>query len=664
MDRRHLRLACEHEVRLDVLLPRDVEAALLLEFDDEDPQALEARIQRLMGVLGAKNPSILWSHVAYDPDVRELLLSLARMARPGLYRIRSLERPAPALEDVGVPPSVLAPFLVRVQNILKQHQVTAAMYCHAGQGLVHLEPFLDLRTPEHRVTFRRLADEIYEQVNLFGGALGLERGWGWSRAPYLAQQEKNLYPLMQQIKALWDPEGILNPGKLLSEDRDQFVRNIRTPVRLGNASSNPGEVSAPWDAASDTAADSNNPVLRDLTELQLDWQPQQVAEIAEQCFGCGRCRTQSLPERMCPFFRITPAEEAAPRAKANLLRGILSGRLELGSLTQDELKQVMDLCFHCHSCRLECPAGVDIPRLVSEAKGAYTAAKGLSFSDWVMVHLDWWAAWGSLLAPVVNPLLGVRWVRWLMEKTLGIAQGRKLPRVDARPFLLRAQRRRWTRPTSGDGPKAALFVDLYANYFDPSLAEAFVEILHRHGIQVYVPPEQKWAGVPALTVGDRDRFRRIAEHNTALLADAVRQGYHIIALEPAAALSLIHEYRWLLDDEDARLVAENTSEAATYLWRLHTSGQLDLRFRPIRATLGYHLPCRLRALEVGAPGENLLRLIPGLVIRRIEEGCSGMAGTFGLKREHYRTSLRIGWGLISRLRDPEIQAGATECSTC
>jgi len=663
MDRRHLCLAREHEVRLDVLLPRQIEAALLVELDDEEPGALEERLGRLLNQVGRQEP--LWVHTAYEPDERELLLSLARMARPGLYRIRSPERPVPVLEDVGVPPAALAPFLVRARNIFQQHQITAAMYCHAGQGLVHFEPFLDLQNPAHRVTVRRLADELYEQVYALGGTLGLERGWGWSRAPYLAQQEKALYPLMQQIKYLWDPEGILNPGKLLSDDREQCIRNLRVPIRAPGLPNRSAHASATASSAEPGEAAPSQPTpLRDLTELQLDWHPQQVAEIAEQCFGCGRCRTQSLPERMCPFFRIVPAEEASPRAKANLLRGIVSGRLELASLTQDQLKQIMDLCFHCHSCRLECPAGVDIPRLVSEAKGAYVAAKGIPLSDWVLVHLDKWAAWGSLLAPLINPLLATRWFRWVMEKALGIAQGRKLPRLAAQPFLRRAERKRWTRPVRADGPKVALFVDLYANYFDPQLAEALVGILHRHGIPVYVPPEQKIAGTPALMVGQMERFRRLAEHNTALLADAVRQGYHILTPEPAAALCLIHEYRWLLDDEDARLVADNTSEATTYLWRLHTGGRLDLQFRPIQATLGYHLPCRLRALEVGTPGENLLRLIPGLVVYRLEEGCSGMGGAFGLKREHYRTSLRMGWGLISRLRDPEIQAGATECSAC
>ena len=125
-----------------------------------------------------------------------------------------------------------------------------------------------------------------------------------------------------------------------------------------------------------------------------------------------------------------------------------------------------------------------------------------------------------------------------------------------------------------------------------------------------------------------------------------------------------HEYPQLVDDDDARLVAANSSEACSYLWNMHTRGQLQLDFRPLNVSLGYHMPCHLRALKVGSPGEQLLDLIPGLRLHHVEQGCSGMAGTFGLLHKNYRNSLRAGWKLISWLRDPDLQAGVTECSTC
>jgi Fe-S oxidoreductase len=324
----------------------------------------------------------------------------------------------------------------------------------------------------------------------------------------------------------------------------------------------------------------------------------------------------------------------------------------------------MDLCVNCHQCRFECPAQVDIPKLVQEAKAQYVAANGMRFADWCLVRMDLFGVWGSMFAPLTNWALRNRRMRWLLEKIMGIAQGRKLPRFERRPYLQLAHRRRLTRPPRRDGQKVLYFVDIYANWHDTQLARALVAILEHNGVVVYVAPGQVQSGAAAIALGAADRARRFAKQNVRLLADAVRQGYHIVCSEPTAALCLQHEYLSLLDEDDARLVAGNTSEACSYLWRMHQSGKLELDFKPINATLGYHLPCHLKALGVGSPGENLLGLIPGLVVQRIDKGCSGMAGTFGLKRENYRSSLRAGWGVISSLREPGIQGGVTECSAC
>ena len=247
---------------------------------------------------------------------------------------------------------------------------------------------------------------------------------------------------------------------------------------------------------------------------------------------------------------------------------------------------------------------------------------------------------------------------------MGIAQGRKLPRFSSRSFIRKAHRRRLTRPTRRSGRKVLFFVDIYPNWSDVQLAEACVSVLEHNGIAVYVPPGQTQSGMGAISMGALDVARKMATANVHLLAEAVRQGYHVVTAEPAAALCLTHEYLNLLDDDDARLVAENTSEACSYLWKLHQDGQLELDLKPVNTALGYHLPCHMRALNVGTPGFNLLRLVPGLTVQQISHACSGMAGTFGLKRASYRSSLRAGWGLISALRSPLIQVGTTECSSC
>ena len=299
-----------------------------------------------------------------------------------------------------------------------------------------------------------------------------------------------------------------------------------------------------------------------------------------------------------------------------------------------------------------------------ETKGAYVQTNGLRPSDWLLTRLDLVSSVGIRFRSVANWAIANRQMRWLMEKMFGIAQGRKLPRLARHSFLQWAARRRLTRPAKHRGAKVIYFVDTYANYFDPQLAMALVSVLEHNGVAVYVHPHQQQAAMPMIAYGALDKARRVAAKNVALLAEAARHGYTILATEPSAVLCLTHEYQMLLDDDDVQLVAENTREACQFLWQMHHDGKLQLDFNPQNLSLVYHMPCHLKALEIGAPGENLLRLVPGVRIDRIERGCSGMAGTYGLKRENYRNSLRAGWGLISAMREREFHAGVTECSTC
>jgi Fe-S oxidoreductase len=463
-----------------------------------------------------------------------------------------------------------------------------------------------------------------------------------------------LYDVFREVKRIFDPHNLLNPGKVIADVPQPITKNLRLFQRNGAATE---QSTASGAAASELPAD-----VKPL-ELSLIWDGQLSAE-AGACNGCGRCRTQSPDARMCPIFRFAPSEEASPRAKANLMRGVISGELDASLLTTDEMKGIADLCVNCHQCRLECPAEVDIPKLMIEAKAQYVASNGLDTADWVLTRLDSIARWSSRVAPLANWINRTRWTRWLVEKIFGIAQGRKLPRVAASSFLRQAERRRLTRPTRRTGGKVLYFVDLYANWYDVQLAEALVAVLEHNNIAVYVHPDQQPSGMNRISVGDIERARTAAAKNVRILAEAVRQGYEIVCSEPTAALCLTHEYPDLLDDDDVKLVAAHTHEACTYLWKMHEAGKLALNFRPLDLTLSYHLPCHQRALTGGSAGEKLLGLIKGVTVRRIERGCSGMAGTFGLKRVNYRASLRAGWGLIRALRDPAVQVGTTECSAC
>lgn len=674
MDRRLLSIAREADSRYEALIPRNAEAMLLVECEGDDMEQLRDRLQQLVVRLQRRKRLAFETRLAFEEDEIEFYWQLSRRVVPTLYRLRGQTRALPFVEDIAVPPPVLPEFLVKLQNVLKQHQVTASLFAHAGHGQLHIRPFLDLSNPDDVRKIQELATDLYAEVLSVGGTISGEHGDGLSRTWFVQQQYGPLYEVFRDVKRLFDPQNVLNPGKIVADVPQPPARNLR---HVGLATTLSPQSTAEGPAANGTPDQPHKIVAavaragaeqpapsKGLVSLQLAWSEAEMSDASGMCNGCGRCRTQLSDERMCPIFRFAPREEASPRAKANLMRAVLNGELPTTELSGEALKSVSDLCVNCHQCRLECPAGVDIPKLMVEAKAQYVSTNGLRLSDWFMSRIELLSSLGSRMSRITNWAIGNRQMRWLLEKALGIAQGRKLPRCSSRSFLRMAHRQRLTRNTRRAGRKVVYFVDVFANWHDVRLAEAFVAILEHNGVAVYVPSNQLPSAMSRISLGAIEDAKRIARANVTLLADAVRQGYHIVATEPSAALALTHEYPNLLDDEDTRLVAENTSEACSYLWRLHQTGKLELDLRPVNVTVGYHQPCHLRALTGASAGEQLLRLIPGLSVLRIDKGCSGMAGTFGLKRENYRSSLRAGFGLISALREPAVQVGTTECSAC
>ncbi len=331
----------------------------------------------------------------------------------------------------------------------------------------------------------------------------------------------------------------------------------------------------------------------------------------------------------------------------------------------DEFKAKADLCIHCNLCQTECPSAVDVSSLMLEAKAAYVENHGLRTSDWVFSRIEMWARLGSQFPILTNFLLTRRSSRWLLERLLGVSRHRILPRVRRTPFTRRAARMGLTtaRPQK-PGPRVVYFVDVYANYYDQELAEAVVAVLQQAGVNVFVPSRQRSSGMASLIVGDVDYARDQAMANLRILANAIRDGYVVVCSEPTAALMLRHEYVKLTEDLDAELVAANTMDIGQYLLGLDLRGQLPQPHEPLYARVGYHQPCHLRALDVGKPGLELMRKILGLDVEFIDRGCSGMGSTYGLARDRFWTSLRAGRGLMRRLRDADIDIGATECGAC
>ena len=654
MDRRHLSLARESDPRYDLLIPQVAEAALLIEFSGDTPADVQQRVDESVDRL-EKTKLLSAVHVALDDLDHELLWELARRYVPSLYRLKGSTRPIPFVEDVAVAPEHVPELVQQVQRISKEEQVTTSLFGHAAHGQLHIRPFLDLSSAADVARLRVLAKRIYEQVWAVNGTISGEHGDGISRTPYLEGQYGPLTEAFSEIKELFDPDELFNPGKIVPLQQSRpldHLRRVSIPTGGTEASESRGMTSGQIPAG---------PVVA----LQLDWEPDDMMHTARVCNGCAACRTLAEDTRMCPIFRFAPREEASPRAKADLIRGLLTDSLPTGSELEDDFKTLSDLCVHCHMCRLECPAEVDIPKLMVEAKATYVATNNQQLYEWLLTRIDLLCSVGSNFSRVANWAIRNRVARWLLEKSLGIAQGRKLPRFSSRPFVARRTRNRIDRTKNQSADKVLYFVDTFANFCDTELAEALVAVLEHNGISVYVPDGQMHAAMPMIARGVLDPARRAAEQNVAMLAEAVRLGYTIVATEPSAVLALTHEYQMLLpDDSDAELVAQHSLEACHYLWRCHQRGKLELDFSPLHTTLAYHAPCHLKALNVGAPAENLLQLIPGLHVQHLEKGCSGMAGMYGFQHQNYRNSLRAGLPLLNSIRTSEIQVCTTECSTC
>jgi Fe-S oxidoreductase len=535
-----------------------------------------------------------------------------------------------------VPPDVLHDFLVRAQNVFQKHRVTASLYGHAAAGQVHLRPFLPPPTAETAPQIEQIATDLYALVFECGGTISGEHGTGLSRSAFVREQYGPLYDVFGKIKHLFDPHNLINPGKVLTEDPHLTIKNLRT------STANPPET----------------------ISLQLRWKPDELWQAAARCNGCGHCRTQSEPHRMCPVFHADPTEEASPRAKANLMRQLMEGRLPAGEPASPAFKRIANLCFNCKQCQLECPSNVNVPQMMIEAKAAYVAEHGLESADWFLSRAHAIQVVGSMAAVAFNWLLASPASRWLLERLTGISRHRKLPRFSRRSFLRSAKRDLLERPMLVGEKPAVYFVDHFANYHDPELARAFVAIMRHNRLAVHVPPTQQSSGMAMISAGDLEPAREIARENLRALADFAREGCAIVCTEPAAALCLKQEYPMLLDHPDVEVVASRVIEAGDYLAQLHERGRLRTDFHPLDVAVGYHTPCHLKALGAGTPLMKLLNLIPRLEVRTIEEGCSGMAGAWGLTSRNFRESIRIGWKLIQRMRAGDIVAGVTECSSC
>ncbi|MHC4423051.1 MAG: anaerobic glycerol-3-phosphate dehydrogenase subunit C [Planctomycetota bacterium] len=575
--------------------------------------------------------------IVFEEEAQKRLWKSRKDAVPLLDRKKGKKHPVPFVEDVSVGGNRLGEYISGLEEIGRRYDISMSFYGHAGDGELHIRPYLDLSEPADVEKMRSIANDVFELAWSMGGSISGEHADGLVRAAFIRRQYGDeFYELLCSIKNVFDPDGLMNPGKIISSDADVMVKNLRAEHKL---------------------------VPERLKTDLFFWEDELAGEI-EQCSGCGVCLSRESDLRMCPVFRALGEELGSSRAKANILQCWMTGQLEEGDFESAEFRKFLDLCVNCKACSLECPSGVDISRLMTTARAEYVRRRGLRRAEMALSHNRYLSVLGSIFSPISNFFMNLAVFKWFLEKFSGIDRRRSMPEFKRRSFL-KAGRKYLAACKLITAPidKVAYFVDTYANYNDHELGFAVLEVLRHNDIEVILP-NQRPAPLPAIVYGNVGRARRDLSYSVKYLAKVVRAGYKIICSEPSAALCLKMELRHFVAGEDGQLVSENTYELMSYLLGLFNAGKLRPVKNPITRSFVYHTPCHLFAMGGEGASIELLKGLCPVEISDLNAGCCGLAGTFGMQQKNYELSEQIAARLKKALEKESCKYVLTECAAC
>ena len=611
----------------------DPGALLAVEFYGESDAELTAKLDSLKEDMSRRRLGYACVNLV-DSSAQTSVWNLRKAGLGLLMSIRGDSKPLPFVEDAAVDPENLGPFVKRFDEIVRNHGTEAAYYGHASVGCLHIRPLVSLKDSQGINTMESIADEISDLVREYGGSMSGEHGDGIVRGVWTEKMfGSQIYQAFRQVKSTFDPQSIMNPGKIV--DTPPMTENLRYGPEY-----TAGSISTTLDFALDT----------------------DYAGAVEMCNGMGACR--KLEGSMCPSYMATREEEHSTRGRANLLRAALSGKLPAGSIASHRLYEALDLCLECKACKAECDSGVDMAKLKYEFLAQYHRANGMPLRSRLFAHIDLINRVGSRMAPLSNWAAGSPLGK-LAATVLGIHPKRSLPPFARQTLPKWFESRRMNPPISplrdgGVGQasspltkggleegsstkerKVVLFNDTFMNYNYPQVGKAAVELLEAAGFQVELA-NARCCGRPMISNGLLEEAAANARHNVDLLHAYTEQGIPIIGCEPSCLLTFRDEYPELLKDEKSRQVAEHTYLVEEFLMMLQEKGDLQLEFQDVSKKVLFHGHCHQKALAGTNSSLAALRLPPGYQVELVNAGCCGMAGAFGFEREHYKISMDIG----------------------
>jgi FAD/FMN-containing dehydrogenase/Fe-S oxidoreductase len=596
-------------------------AVLIVEVFGSDAADAQRRIHDVVADLKSKGLGYAWP-VRTDKQGQADVWSVRKL---GLGLISNVPGPVKGqafVEDACVPVEVLAEYIERLQAICRELDVPTTMYAHASVGVIHFRPRLDLHLPEHRGKMVEIANRAFELVCRYGGVFAGEHGDGLVRGEFVPRYYgPQLYEAFRQIKGLFDPGNMMNPGKIV--DTPSMTSHLRY-----------GEAYRP-----------------EAVPTLFHYREQDGFQRAvEQCNGVGACRKLDAGT-MCPSFMATRDEEASTRGRANALRLAMSGQLGDDALGSDRMKRVLDLCLACKACKTECPNAVDMARLKSEVLQIHHDRHGVPLGYRLIGDMPQMARWlAGPLAHVVNLVARLPGYGWLLEKVAGIDRRRPMPPFATRTLTQLLRTRRAGRvsgadqdlsedPSHGSRPRVVLFDDTYANYMEPHVGLSAVELLESCGYEV-VLARAGCCQRPRLSKGLVRQAKRDGTETMQKLDVYARQGLPILCLEPSCASALADDLPDLLDDAElGQRVAACVTMIDVFLDREVSAGRLA----PLAATASkflLHGHCHQKAEFGTAAIRGHFARLPDVACEEVDSGCCGMAGSFGY--EHFDLSLAVG----------------------
>ena len=572
----------------------------------------------------------------YGDDIDKII----ELRKAGLGLLGSIvgdDKAADSIEDTAVEMSDLPNYIAEFAAMMKKYGQDAIYYAHAGAGELHLRPVLNLKKKEDVVLFRTIATEVAHLVKKYRGSLSGEHGDGIVRGEFLPFMigDKN-YELLKRIKFAFDPNAILNIGKIVNTSK--MDENLR--VEAGREEP-------------------------DIKTIQDFSDSMGVLRLAEKCNGSGDCRKlPSAGGTLCPSYRATRNEKDTTRARANALREYLTNSEKENKFDHKELYQVFELCVSCKACASECPSNVDVAALKSEFLYQYQKTNGFSIRNKIFAFNAKLNGLGSLFPRITNFMVNLS----LVKNAMGIASKREVPLLAKTTFRKWYEKKRnQSSNESFVNGKVCLFCDEFTNFYDVSVGIDAYELLTKLGYEVILV-EHEESGRAFISKGFLEQAKAIANINIDIFSNFISEDCQLIGIEPSAILTFRDEYIRLADDKEAaQKLSKNALTIEEFFKKEITSGKIHSeQFSDVEKVIKIHGHCHQKSLSSVEATFAMLNLPKNSSVTIYNSGCCGMAGSFGYEKEHYDVSMQMGEDtLFPKVRathaDTAISAAGTSC---